>query len=49
MALRLNDVRTKNKDLSENVKDIEENRILRPWEGFDKLGSQTRTFTARGS
>jgi uncharacterized coiled-coil DUF342 family protein len=47
MALRLNDVQNKNKDLSENVKEIEEKRILRPWEGFDKLGSQTRTLTAR--
>lgn len=47
MALRLNDVRSKNKDLSENVKEIEEKRVLRPWEGFEKLGSQTRTFTAR--
>ena len=47
MALRLNDVRSKNKNLKETVKDNEEQRVLRPWEGFDKLGSQTRTLGAR--
>ncbi|WP_127714294.1 hypothetical protein [Halobacteriovorax sp. HLS] len=47
MALRLNDVRSKNKNQSDAIKEVNENRVLRPWEGFDRLGAQTRTISAR--
>ncbi|WP_372652753.1 hypothetical protein [Halobacteriovorax sp.] len=47
MALRLNDVTAKNKATKAKSLEVEEQRVLRPWETFDKLGAQTRTISAR--
>jgi hypothetical protein len=47
MAIRLNDVTAKNKATKHKAAEIEEQRVLRPWETFDKLGAQTRTISAR--
>ncbi|ATH08540.1 hypothetical protein BIY24_11435 [Halobacteriovorax marinus] len=47
MALRLNDVTAKNKATKAKSMEVEEQRVLRPWEGFEKLGTQTRTIAAR--
>lgn len=47
MALRLNDVTAKNKATRVKSNEIEEQRVLRPWETFDRLGAQTRTISAR--
>lgn len=47
MAIRLNDVTAKNKVTRAKSAEIEEQRVLRPWETFDKLGAQTRTISAR--
>ncbi len=47
MAIRLNDVTAKNKATKARTTEIAEQRSLRPWESFDKLGAQTRTISAR--
>ena len=47
MAIRLNDVTAKNKATKVKASELEEQRVLRPWETFDKLGAQTRTISAR--
>jgi len=47
MAIRLNDVTAKNKERKEKLSPIDKERVLRPWETFEKLGAQTRTLGAR--
>lgn len=46
MALGLEDL-NQNLKTNENHFPVDKERVLRPWEGYDKLGSQTRTIAAR--
>jgi hypothetical protein len=47
VAIRLNDVTTKNKERKDKLDLEDKERVLRPWETFEKLGAQTRTLGAR--
>jgi len=47
VAIRLNDITSKTKERKEQAQLIDKERVLRPWETFEKLGAQTRTIGAR--
>lgn len=50
MALGLNDInknKKRQKKLVEIENDFDKERVLRPWEGFEDLGGQTRTIIAQ--
>ncbi len=49
MAISLDDIKKSKKSISENKKEslIDENKSLRPWEGYEHLGLRTRTVMAQ--
>ncbi|MDH5581424.1 MAG: hypothetical protein OEY33_05910 [Bdellovibrionales bacterium] len=49
MAITLNDIKKSKKVIQEKKKDsvLDENKSLRPWEGYEHLGLRTRTVMAQ--
>ncbi|MFZ9000767.1 MAG: hypothetical protein ACO20H_05660 [Bacteriovoracaceae bacterium] len=51
MAISLNDIKKSKNNIKENkkefIKEKEESKSLRPWEGYEHLGLRTRTVMAQ--
>jgi len=46
MAISLKDVKKSKRGKKENIRTLKD-KVLRPWQGYEELGSQTRTLMAR--
>jgi hypothetical protein len=46
MAISLKDVKKSKKGKKEGIRTLKD-KVLRPWQGYEELGSQTRTLAAR--